>query len=293
MTAPASVARGGASRFGAIGRLPLSFILPVAFLAVLVFAAVFAGTIAPYDPLAQNPPIRLQPPSAAHIMGTDEFGRDIYSRVIYGARTSIVVGVAAVFFSSIIGSAIGLLAGYVGGARDETAMRLMDVVIAFPAMVLAIALIAAAGAGLQNVIVVIAIVQLPVFARLARSSVLAEASQDYVTAARVLGVRPVGIVVRHLLPNSIAPSVTMVGLLLADAILIESALSFLGLGVLPPTPTWGNILSSGREYILIGGWWFTVFPGFAIFLTVLSINLLADFSRDRLDPTHRTATQLG
>jgi len=293
VTAPASVARGGASRFGAIGRLPLSFILPVAFLAVLVFAAVFAGTIAPYDPLAQNPPIRLQPPSAAHIMGTDEFGRDIYSRVIYGARTSIVVGVAAVFFSSIIGSAIGLLAGYVGGARDETAMRLMDVVIAFPAMVLAIALIAAAGAGLQNVIVVIAIVQLPVFARLARSSVLAEASQDYVTAARVLGVRPVGIVVRHLLPNSIAPSVTMVGLLLADAILIESALSFLGLGVLPPTPTWGNILSSGREYILIGGWWFTVFPGFAIFLTVLSINLLADFSRDRLDPTHRTATQLG
>ena len=293
MTAPAAVTRGGASRFGAIRRLPLSFFLPVAFLVLLVFMAVFAGAIAPYDPLAQNPPIRLQPPSAAHIMGTDEFGRDVYSRVIYGARISIVVGVAAVFFSSIIGSTIGLLAGYVGGARDETAMRLMDVVIAFPAMVLAIALIAAAGAGLANVIVVIAIVQLPVFARLARSSVLAEASRDYVMAARVLGVGPAGIVVRHLLPNSIAPSVTMVGLLLADAILIESALSFLGLGVLPPTPTWGNILASGREYILIGAWWFTVFPGFAIFLTVLSINLLADFSRDRLDPTHRTVTKLG
>lgn len=267
------------------------FLIPAGFLAALVLIAVFAPLLAPFDPLAQDPPIRLRAPSAVHWMGTDEFGRDVFSRVIFGARTSIVVGFAAVLSSSIIGSAIGILAGYIGGWWDEAAMRLMDVIIAFPGMVLAIALVAAAGSSLTNVIIVIAVVQLPVFARLARSSVIAEASRDYVTSARVLGLRPREIVTRHLLPNSIAPSVTMVGLMLADAILTEAGLSFLGLGVLPPTPTWGNILASGREYILIGGWWFTVFPGFAIFLTVLAINVLADFSRDRLDPRDRTSAQ--
>ena len=264
-----------------------SLVVPASLIALVALAAVFAPILAPYDPLSQSPIIRLQAPSAAHLMGTDELGRDVLSRVIYGARTSLVVGLTSVALSATIGTLIGMVAGFVGGGWDEGIMRFMDVIMAFPAVILAIAIVAAAGSSLANVTFTIAVVQLPVFSRLARANVLANRSNDYVGAAEVIGLSPANVLLRHLLPNSLAPSVTMAGLMIADAILIEAALSFLGLGVVPPTPTWGNILASGREYILRGSWWLTLYPGIAIFITVFSFNLLADGLRDVLDPTSR------
>lgn len=264
-----------------------SLVVPASLIALVALAAVFAPILAPYDPLSQSPIIRLQAPSAAHLMGTDELGRDVLSRVIYGARTSLVVGLTSVALSATIGTLIGMVAGFVGGGWDEGIMRFMDVIMAFPAVILAIAIVAAAGSSLANVTFTIAVVQLPVFSRLARANVLANRSNDYVGAAEVIGLSPANVLLKHLLPNSLAPSVTMAGLMIADAILIEAALSFLGLGVVPPTPTWGNILASGREYILRGSWWLTLYPGIAIFITVFSFNLLADGLRDVLDPTSR------
>jgi len=259
-------------------------IAPGALFALFVLCGLFAPLLAPYDPSAQDPANRLIAPSWAHLAGTDDFGRDILSRTIHGARVSLLVGVTSVMVSSFVGTALGMTMGYIGGWTEEIGLRLMDIIIAFPGIVLAIALIAAIGSGLASVVFVIALVQVPVFARLARASVLSQLNREYVVAARVIGASHLRVLLGHLLPNALAPTITMIGLSLADAILIEASLSFIGLGVVPPTPTWGNILAAGRNYILLGSWWFTVVPGVAIFLTVLVVNVLADRIRDLLDP---------
>jgi peptide/nickel transport system permease protein len=261
--------------------------IPVGFLVVLTLVAILVPLLPSFDANAQDPLQKLLGPSLEHPMGTDELGRDVLQRVILGARVSLVVAFGSVLAGGLVGSAIGLVAGYRGGWTDEAAMRTMDVVLAFPAVILALALVAAAGSSLLNVVVILAIVQLPVFARLARSVVLGQVSSDYVAAARSVGNRTLRILVRHIAPNSAAPLVSMAGLMAAAAILNEAALSFLGLGVVPPTPTWGNMLSQGSNFMLVGAWWLTVFPGLAIFATVLAFNVLADTTRDLFDPRLR------
>jgi peptide/nickel transport system permease protein len=276
------------SRPGRAG-LSAAVIGPVLVLLALLVLAVFASVLIPHDPATQNLLARLQAPSATHLMGTDELGRDLFARVAAGARVSLAVGAGATLLGAIAGTAIGTVAAYARGWLDEGLMRVMDVLIAFPAVILAMAVVAIAGSSLFNVIWVLAVVQLPVFARLARSVVLTQAASEYVTAVRTLGVHPLRLIVAHLIPNSLAPLLAMAGLMAAGSILNEAALSFLGLGVVIPTPSWGNILAGGRGYLLVGAWWYTLFPGLAIFVTVLACNVLADAARDFFDPRLRAS----
>ncbi|HZV75321.1 MAG TPA: ABC transporter permease [Conexibacter sp.] len=262
--------------------------IPLGFLVLLAIVALLAPLLPGIDPTTQNPVDKLLPPSLAHPMGTDELGRGVLDRVIVGARVSLAVALGSVVLGGLLGSAIGIVAGYRGGWTDEVSMRSMDVVLAFPAIILALAVVSVAGSSLLNVIVVLAIVQLPVFARLARSVVLGQVSSDYVAAAQSIGSTTPGILTRHIVPNTMAPVLSMAGLMAAGAILNEAALSFLGLGVTPPTPTWGNMLADGSNFMLVGAWWLTVFPGLAMFVTVLAFNVLADAARDLADPTTRT-----
>lgn len=265
--------------------IPWRIVIPCAFLVLISLLALFAPWLPGVDPLAQDPVNKLLSPSWSHPMGTDELGRDVLDRVIFGSRVSLVVGIGSILIGGTIGATVGMIAGYRGGWTDEAAMRSMDVVIAFPTVILAMAVVAIAGAEVRNVIVVLAIVQLPVFSRLARSVVLSQVSSDYVAAARSVGNTTFGILRRHIVPNTVAPVLAMAGLMAASAILSEAALSYLGLGTPPPNPTWGNMLSTGSNYMLLGSWWLTVFPGLAIFATVLSFNVLAEAARDYADPT--------
>lgn len=265
--------------------IPWRIVIPCAFLVLISLLALLAPWLPGVDPLTQDPVNKLLSPSWSHPMGTDELGRDVFDRVIFGARVSLVVGIGSILIGGTIGATIGMIAGYRGGWTDETAMRSMDVVIAFPTVILAMAVVAIAGAEVRNVIVVLAVVQLPVFSRLARSVVLSQVSSDYVAAARSVGNTTFGILRRHIVPNTVAPVLAMAGLMAASAILSEAALSYLGLGTPPPNPTWGNMLSTGSNYMLLGSWWLTVFPGLAIFATVLSFNVLAEAARDYADPT--------
>ncbi|PJF48324.1 MAG: peptide ABC transporter permease, partial [Candidatus Thermofonsia Clade 3 bacterium] len=221
-----------------------------------------------------------------HVLGTDDFGRDVLSRILHGAMPSLQVSVLSVAGSLVIGVIIGLIAGYRGGWTDTLLMSLMDVLLAFPAVLLAIAILAVMGTALSNVILAIAIVNLPTFARLARGSTLATRELLYVEAARGLGVPPIAIMWRHILPNIAAPLIVQTSLTIAAAILIEAALSYLGLGIQPPAPSWGNILSSTYGFIQTNPWP-SVFAGAAIALAVLGFNLLGDGLRDALDPTTR------
>lgn len=264
--------------------------IPFGVLGLIALGAILAEVIAPGGAYAQDIAAKLRPPSAAHLMGTDELGRDLFARVLLGARVSLVVGLGASLLGALVGSALGVTAAYLGGWWDDGFMRAVDIVIAFPAVILAMAVVAVAGSTLFNVVWVLAVVQMPIFARLSRAVVLGQLSSEYVTAARTLGVPPIRVVVRHLVPNSLAPLVAMAGLVAAGSILNEAALSFLGLGVAPPEPTWGNLLASGRLFLLVGSWWLTVFPGLAIFLTVLSFNVVSDALRDALDPRLRATT---
>lgn len=236
-----------------------------------------------YDPYELNPDNRLAPPSLAHPFGTDEQGRDIFSRVIYGTRTSIVVGVGAVLFATIVGVTLGLITAYYGGLVDDVGMRAMDVLLAFPAILLAIALLASLGRGLTSIIIALGVAYIPSFARITRSKALSVKSEEYVTAAELMGYPTRDVLTDEILPNCVTPIVVQATFSLAVAIIAEAGLSYLGLGVMPPTPTWGIMLATAQDYIT-SEWWYSVFPGLAIVVTVLGFNLLGDSIRDALDP---------
>jgi peptide/nickel transport system permease protein len=256
---------------------------------IVLLAALFAPWLSPFDPLEQDINQRLKEPgwqTAAgriHVLGTDHLGRDILARVIFGSRIALVVGLSAVLISGVLGMAIGLVAGYFGGKVDDFFMRLADIQLAFPFILLAIAVIAVRGPTLFNIILVIGVSSWVVYARVVRGEVLSIREREFVQAAIALGSRDGRVVVRHVLPNAFTPWLVVATLDMARVIVIESALSFLGLGVQPPTPTWGGMLADGRVY-LSTAWWLATFPGLAIFITVLGINLLGDGLRDTLDP---------
>lgn len=240
-------------------------------------------SLALHDPYALNPDARLESPSLTHPLGTDEQGRDMLARLIYGARTSMIVGVVAVSFAATVGVAIGTITAYYGSLIDMVGMRAMDVILAFPAILLAISLMAILGRGVENVILAIGIVYIPTFARITRSEVLAKKSEEYIDAAHVIGYPDRTIMGREILPNCLTPIIVQFTFSLALAIIAEAALSFLGLGVAPPTPTWGLMLSDAQDYMTTA-WWYSLFPGVFIMITVLGFNLLGDSLRDALDP---------
>jgi len=271
-----------------LGRLLRGHLAKVGLLviATLVVAAVLAPALAPYDPTEQRLERMLQPPGGQHLLGTDDLGRDILSRVLYGARVSLLVGVLAVGISLLAGVSLGLVAGYRGGWVDDVTMRVMDGLLAFPALVLALAITAALGPSLRNAMIALGIVGIPGFARLVRGQVLSLRAQEYVEAARAAGLADGRIVVRHILPGTLAPIIVHASLRVAFAVLAEAGLSFLGLGTQPPTPSWGSMLNTGREYLEMAPW-LSVAPGAAIFVTTLSFNFLGDGLRDALDPRLR------
>jgi len=261
----------------------------LAVVVAVVLAAVFAAWLTPFDPLEQDINQRLKEPGwrnaagQVHPLGTDHLGRDILARVIFGARIALVVGLSAVLISGVLGMMIGLIAGYFGGKVDDFFMRLADIQLAFPFILLAIAVIGVLGPSLRNIIIVIGVSSWVVYARVVRGEVLSIRERDFVQAAIALGSRDGRILLRHVLPNAFTPWLVVATLDMARVIVIESALSFLGLGVQPPTPTWGGMLADGRVY-LSTAWWLATFPGLAILVTVLGINLLGDGLRDTLDP---------
>jgi peptide/nickel transport system permease protein len=252
-------------------------------LALLLVIAMFAGTLAPYDPLSTMPIEALQGPSLRHPMGTDEIGRDILSRVMYGARLSLRMGIVASVIAASLGLVFGLLAGYAGGRVDTVAMRLVDIALALPSQLTALALVAALGPNLTTVMVAVGLSGVARFTRLSRASTLSAREEMYVEAARSVGCSNRRIVFRHLLPNVFTPTLILATVFVSWAILLAAGLSFLGMGVQPPTPEWGLMLSKGRRF-LRNAWWITFFPGSAIALTVLAINMVGDALRDVLDP---------
>jgi peptide/nickel transport system permease protein len=254
-------------------------------LLLTLFSAVFAPYLSPHDSRRIDVSIRLQGPTSAHIFGTDDFGRDVFSRVLMGTRISLLVGAAVMFFTSLFGAVLGLLGGYYK-SLDNILMRLMDGLMALPAIVLAIALMASLGPSVVNVIISLSIVFMPRTARLIRSVVLVGVEMDYVQAARALGARGFRIMSQHIFPNCIPPLIVQSTFIFAYSILAEASLSFLGVGVSPEIPTWGNIISSGRMFIR-EAIWITLFPGLAIVVTCLALNLLGDGLRDALDPKMR------
>ncbi len=255
-------------------------------LGVLVFAAAFAPVLAPFDPYGVGLEGRLHAPGGEHVLGTDELGRDILSRMLFGARVTLWVGVVTVLLAALIGVSGGVLAGYLGGLWDAVIMRLVDVFLAFPVIILAIAIVAVRGPGLNNVLIALALVYWTSYARVARSVVLTLREEEYTWAARTLGASPLRIMVRHLLPNAVAPLVVLASLGMGNAILAEAALSFLGLGIQPPEASWGSMLNVGMQFLRDASFLSTM-PGLAIFVTVLGFNLLGDGLRDALDPRMR------
>jgi peptide/nickel transport system permease protein len=253
---------------------------------LLAFTALFGGSLAPYDYTQMDFTAQFAPPSLAHPFGTDEFGRDIFTRVLHGAAVSLKVALIAVGISGSLGVLLGMLAGYLGGWLDEVIMRLMDILFAFPAVLLAITVMAILGRGVTNAMIAIAIVYIPIFARVTRGAVIGVRGREFVTAARALGLGAGGIMRRHVFPNSTGPIIVQTSLSLAFAILAEAALSFFGLGTQPPDPSWGRMLAEGRSYLAQAPW-MGIFPGLAIMISVLGFNLLGDGLRDLLDPRMR------
>ncbi|HJR03311.1 MAG TPA: ABC transporter permease [Methylomirabilota bacterium] len=257
----------------------------VVLAAVLVLAAL-APILATHDPIANSLVERIRPPSSAHLFGTDDFGRDVWSRVVWGARVSLLVAVIVVGVAAIGGAGVGVVSGYFGGRFDLVTMRLVDMMLAFPALLLALAVMAGLGSSLLNVIIAVAVAFLPRFARLQRAVTLTVREREFVLAAVALGSPHWRVLTRHVVPNCLAPVLVMVTVSAADAILVESSLSFLGLGVQPPAPTWGAVISDGRSF-LQNAPWISGLSGAAIMVTVLGLNLLGDGLRDLLDPTLR------
>jgi peptide/nickel transport system permease protein len=263
-----------------------TFALGVGILAALVFLAVSAPWIAPYAPAATDSDVGLSPPSRVHPMGTDQLGRDILSRIAHGARLSMIVSVSAVTLSMLLGSVLGVLTGYLRGPIDALIMRAMEILLAFPGLVLALVFAAILGPGIRSVIIAVGIAGVPTFARVTRSATMSIAAEDYVLAARSLGCRPVRVMCRHVLPSVVGPVMILGTLYLAFAVLTASTLSFLGVGGRPPVAEWGAMVNEGRN-VLVAGWWVSLFPSLMIMLFVLSVNLVGDVLRDRLDPTLR------
>jgi len=253
---------------------------------VLVVVAIAAPLLAPFDPYVQDTSRRLEPPSKEHPLGLDDLGRDVLSRIIWGARVSLRVGFSVVILASLAGVTLGAISGYFGGAVDVIVMRLCDILLAFPGILLAIALVAVLGPSLNNVILALAIIGWVGYARLVRGQVLKVREMEYVTAAKALGAKSPRVIIRHVLPNVINPVIVMATLGLAGAILSEAALSFLGLGVQPPTPSWGAMLTAGRRYLGLANH-LAIFPGAAIMLAVMGLNFLGDGLIDALDPKYR------
>jgi peptide/nickel transport system permease protein len=251
---------------------------------VLIVIALGADHIAPYDPLALNARHRLEAPSADFRFGTDRLGRDELSRVVFGARSSLGVAAASVSVALLVGTLLGLVAGYFGGGADLVIGRVMDVFFSFPVLLLAIAIAAMLGPGVRNAALAIAVVYTPLFARVVRAPVISERHRDYIDAARVIGAAHPTIITRHILPNVASPIIVQASSALSAAILIEAALSYIGLGTQPPAPSWGTMLSEGRTFLETAPW-MSIFPGLAIALAVLAFNLLGDGLRDAFDPT--------
>lgn len=258
------------------------------FILLWTLVAVFAPIVAPYSPIATNTAIKLEAPSAAHWMGTDNFGRDIFSRVIYGARISLWTGLIGVGISCCIGIPLGGIAGYYGGKLGNVIMRVMDTLLAFPSLILAMAIAASIGPGLISAMIAVGIVGIPEFARLMFGQTVSLREKEFVEAGRAIGVKDSVILRKHIFPNALAPLLVRATLGLGFAILTAASLSFLGLGVKPPTAEWGAMISEGREYIISGQWWIVTFPGLAIATSILGFNLLGDGLRDVLDPRIRT-----
>jgi len=254
-----------------------------ALVAGLIIVAAFAPYVSRYSPNEMALASRLQPPSMEHLLGTDEFGRDMLSRIIYGARASLQVGLVTVLIAGLLGTSLGLLSGYYGGFIDNVIMRVIDMILAFPTILLALVIVTALGPSLTNLMIAMGVVYTPQFARIARGSTLAVKSSEYIEAARSLGATAGRINLRHVLPNILSPLLVQATISIAFAILAEAALSFLGLGIQPPKPSWGSMLNQGRTYMALSPW-LVISPGVAIMVTVLTFNFLGDALRDYLDP---------
>lgn len=260
--------------------------IALVFLALALIPVFFAEQLAPYDPIAMDPNSLFQPPNAQHWFGTDQYGRDVYSRVIHGAKYSFQLGFISVGIGCLFGVILGLISGFYGGWTDSIVMRLIDIMLGFPGILLALVVVAILGPSLTNAMIAVGIGTIPSFTRLVRGSILSSKAYVYVEAARAIGCPNRRIVIRHLLPNVIAPIIVFSTLSIALAIIAGSSLSFLGLGAQPPIPEWGAMLSAGRDYLRHQPW-ISTFPGLAIMITVLAINLLGDGLRDALDPRMR------
>ena len=252
-------------------------------ISLLLFGAIFAGVITPYDFDKQDLTARFEMPSMAHLLGTDEFGRDLFTRILYGARISLFVGILSVSVGCLIGGTLGALAAYYGGRVDNFIMRFLDIWPSIPDLLLAISLASAMGPGIGNAIIAIGLTTIPSYARVVRASVMTVKNTEYIEAARCLGASVPRIILRHIIPNALAPIIVQASLGVAGAIITTASLSFIGLGVQPPTPEWGSMLSKGRQYIR-NYWHLVTFPGVFIMTTVISLNLLGDGLRDALDP---------
>ena len=256
-----------------------------AVVAIWIVLAIVAPLIVPYDPIEQQVRLRLQGPSAVHVLGVDELGRDVFSRVLYGGRVSLPVAAVVVLLATAFGTLYGGLSGFLGKWVDEGAMRLVDMVLAFPSLILAMAIAAALGPSIQNSMLALLLVWWPPYARLARGQVLGLKNRDFVVAARALGMSEWRVLLRHVLPNSIAPAIVLSTMDFGNAIIITAALSFLGLGAVPPTPEWGAMVAEGRE--LMQAWWISTFAGLAIFSVAMACNFVGDGLRDVIDPRIR------
>lgn len=263
-----------------------SAVIGALIIILVALMAILAPWIAPYDPVSINLADRLSPPSPQHWFGADELGRDILSRVMHGARVSLIIGLVVIAIAGGLGTLLGATAGYLGGRADNLIMRVMDVILSFPSLVLALSLAAALGPSLRNAILAVAFVQIPKFARLARGEALALREALFIKAARVSGFRAPWIILHHVIPNSMGPIMVLATLTIGDTILVAASLSFIGLGAQPPTPEWGAMVSTGRKFLL-DQWWYPTFPGLFIMLTVIGFNILGDALRDALDPRMR------
>ncbi|MGE7273813.1 nickel transporter permease [Brevibacillus panacihumi] len=267
------------SRFKKNKRAMVGFWMVVFCVAV----ALLAPWVAPYDPIEQNMQIMLEGPSLNHPFGTDEFGRDILSRIIHGTQISLMTGIVGVLIAVILGVALGTISGYFGGLADTLIMRIMDIFMAFPSFLLALAIVSVLGPGMINVMIAIGIFSVPTFARLSRSSVISIKDKEYIEAVKAMGGSNLHIIIKHVIPNSIAPIIVLSSMRIATAIITAAGLSFLGMGAQPPTPEWGAMLSTGREYLRVAPHVSTM-PGLAIMFLVLGFNMLGDGLRDALDP---------
>jgi peptide/nickel transport system permease protein len=268
-------------------------LVPLLILGIIAFVAVFANLLAPHDPQVGSLSARFRPPcwlaggSTKYLLGTDQLGRDVLSRLIFGARVSMVVGFTAVIFAGVVGTALGIIAGYLGGWVDQVIMRIVDAWLALPALSFAIFLAAIVGPSEMNIVVILALVYWTRYARIVRGEVLSLKERDFVRLAIVAGCSKWTIMRRHILPNVVNSAIVLASLMLGVVIIAEASLSFLGVGVPPPKPAWGVMLSDGKQGLMVGYWWLTVFPGCCIMLMVLSANLLGDWLRVKLDPQLR------